>query len=85
MRPRELNAVGATVTAPTHQKISDTQGGFTGNLDASQHFGSAIANLGDLDGDGIADIAVGVIKDRDGPGGELGAVWILFLDTDGTV
>jgi RHS repeat-associated protein len=68
----------------SHQKISDTQGGFTGTLDNSDFFGYNIAALGDLDGDGVEDIAVGAYLDDDG-GANKGAVWILFLDTDGTV
>ncbi len=62
----------------THQKISDTQGGFTGNLDNDDLFGNAVASLGDLDGDGVGDLAVGADADDDG-GGNRGAVWILFL------
>jgi hypothetical protein len=42
-----------------HQKISDTEGGFTGILDNEDYFGKA-ASLGDLDGDGVGDLAVGV-------------------------
>ena len=51
-----LNADG---TVSSHQKISDTEGGFTGTLDNSDNFGSSVAGLGDFDGDGIEDIAVG--------------------------
>ena len=36
---------------------------------------------GDLDGDGIGDIAVGALGDDDG-GLNRGAVWVLFLDED---
>ncbi|MCH8344207.1 MAG: FG-GAP repeat protein [Planctomycetes bacterium] len=63
----------------SHQKISDTQGGFTGTLDNNDQFGLAAASLGDLDGDGLGDLAVGAQFDDDGGGGR-GAVWILFLD-----
>ena len=46
-------------------------------------FGSSVASLGDLDGDGAADIAVGAA--RDGAGGEnRGAVHIILLNPDGT-
>ena len=48
-------------------------------------FGHSVTSLGDLDGDGIGDLAVGAPFDDDGGGGNHGAVWILFLDTDGTV
>ena len=45
------------------------------------------AALGDLDGNGNADLAVGADGDKDGgnPSGGEGAVWILFLNSDGTV
>ena len=68
----------------SHQKISDTQGGFTGALDDFDAMGSSVAFLGDLDGDGIGDLAVGAVGDDDGGSGR-GAVWILFLDSEGTV
>ena len=48
------------------QKISDTQGGFTGVLDNSDCFGESVAALGDLDGDGVGDLAVGSAWDDDG-------------------
>jgi hypothetical protein len=71
-------------TVKSHQKISDTQGGFTGILSNSDHFGRSAASLGDLDGDGVDDLAVGAALDNDG-GSNRGAVWVLFLNTDGTV
>ncbi len=40
-------------TVLSHQKISDTQGGFTGILDNDDSFGYSAASLGDLDGDGV--------------------------------
>lgn len=77
-----LNANG---TVKDHQKISETAGGFTGVLDPDDRFGSALASPGDLDGDGLPDLAVGASLDDDGPSGGSGAVWILFLDVDGRV
>ena len=71
-------------TVKSHQKISDTEGGFTGILDNEDVFGASVASLGDLDGDGVGDLAVGAFKDDDG-GYNHGAVWILFLNADGTV
>jgi len=76
-----LNADG---TVKGEQKISDTQGGFTGTLTNSNDFGVSVASLGDLDGDSIPDIVVGAHQDKDG-GSSRGAVWILFLNSDGTV
>ena len=67
-----------------HQKISDVQGGFLGSLDNEDLFGRSVCNIGDLNGDGITDIAVGAEWDDDG-GTRKGAVWILFLTSDGTV
>ena len=59
------------------------------HMDAGDRFGSAIAALGDLDGDGIVDMAVGA-ADYD-PWGLVserrrdGAVYILLLNPDGSV
>ena len=71
-------------TVKSHQKISDTQGGFEGSLRSGDWFGASVASLGDLDGDGIVDLAVGAFGDDSG-GSYRGAVWVLFLNTDGTV
>ena len=71
-------------TVKSHQKISSTEGGFTGTLDDSDLFGSSVAGLADLDGDGKRDIAVGAFGDDDG-GNNRGAMWVLFLNTNGTV
>jgi hypothetical protein len=71
-------------TVESHQKISDTEGGFAGALEDSDRFGMSVVSLGDLDGDGVGDLAVGAWKDDDG-GTDVGAVWVLFLKADGTV
>jgi cysteine-rich repeat protein len=71
-------------TVKSHQKISNTQGGFTGTLSENDYFGGSLSTLGDLDRDGVVDLAVGASYDDDG-GETRGAVWILYLDTDGTV
>jgi len=68
----------------TWQKISDTEGGFSGQLDPGDQFGRAAANVGDLDGDGVVDVVVSSNYDDDG-GANKGAVYVLFLNTDGTV
>lgn len=66
------------------QKISSLAGGFVGPLDDGDQIARGVAGLGDLDGDGIPDLAVGSNNDDDG-GPNRGAVWILFLNRDGTV
>ena len=76
-----MNADG---TVKSHQKISDTAGGFTGALDNDDEFGISVASLGDLDGDLVPDLAVGAWFDDDGDT-DRGAVYILFINTDGTV
>jgi hypothetical protein len=75
-----LNA-GGTVKSST-KIASGTNGGPT--LAKSDLFGSSVANVGDLDGDGVADLAVGARSDDTG-GNSYGAVHVLFLKTDGTV
>jgi len=76
-----LNADG---TVKAHQKINDFAGGFNGLLRDNDHFGRSVASLGDLDGDGVYDLAVGASGDSTYGWGR-GAVWILFLRNDGTV
>ena len=49
---------------------------------AMNGYGSEIANLGDLDGDGVVDIAVG---DRGYGDASIGAVYIHYLNSNGSV
>ena len=65
-------------------RIGPGAGGFAGELGAGDNFGFALAGPGDLDGDGTPDLAVGAMLD-DGGGTDSGAVWILFLEPDGSV
>jgi len=76
-----LDAQGRVVA---QQKISNDSGNFNQTLDDNDQFGAAIANIGDLNFDGINDLAVGVPGDDDG-GTDRGAVWILFMNNNGTV
>jgi hypothetical protein len=76
-----LRADGRVVA---HRKISEITGGFTGILDPGDQFGRSLAGVGDVDGDGVPDLAVGANYDDDG-GINRGALWLLFLNPDGTV
>jgi FG-GAP repeat len=77
-----LHADGSAKAA---QKISATSGGLAGPLAEAGYFGSAVAGLGDLDGDGTPDLAVGAPYAGDARAGQMGLVWILCLKADGTV
>ena len=68
----------------SHQKVSDLAGNFVGTLDNADLFGSAVTGLGDIDGDGVPDLAVGAPGDDDGGSGR-GAAWVLLLDPNGNV
>ena len=78
------NSSSTTVRVDSDKKISDSSGGFNGNLDAGDQFGSAVVSIGDLESDGVADLAVGAPYTDDG-GTDRGAVWILFMNSDGRV
>ncbi|MHC4843854.1 MAG: hypothetical protein ACYTEE_08650, partial [Planctomycetota bacterium] len=43
---------GQVIQVFDHQKISDTQGDFTGKIDNGDIFGRNVCTLGDVDGDG---------------------------------
>ncbi len=76
-----LNADGSVDIST---KIADNSGGFNGDLDDNDRFGSALAGIGDLNGDGARDLVVGAPMDDDG-GDDRGALWVLFLNANGTV
>lgn len=67
-------------TIKAYQKISNLHGGFTGHLDDFAVFGRGAVNLGDLDQDGVIDIAVSADRNNG-----YGSVFILFMKPDGTV
>jgi len=77
------SAAGAQLgTVVGQHKISSTTGGLSGPLRDGDNFGAAVAAVGDVNADGVEDLAVGAPYDDDG-GPLRGAVWLLFLDPSG--
>ncbi|MDC0159133.1 integrin alpha [Candidatus Nitrosopelagicus sp.] len=74
------SAADGDVTSTVEINSSTTNGPTLTNVDL---FGNSVANIGDLDGDGVNDLAVGGWFD-DG-GDHRGAVHIIFMNTDGSV
>ena len=75
---RLLNSDGTVISL---QKIADGVGGGP-TLADTDRFGTSVSSLGDLDGDGVTDLAVGA---QQGQTGYRGAVHVLFLNSNGTV
>ena len=61
-----------------------TRGAFGALINTTDGLGQSIANLGDVDGDNITDIAVGAPFDDDN-GTSSGSIMIIFLNADGTM
>jgi len=64
--------------------IGEGKSGFNGNLSSGNDFGCSLTNIGDLDKDGVIDLAIGAYGDSEF-GKSKGAVWLLFLNTDRSV
>ena len=64
--------------------ITEGQSGFTGTIPLGADFGGSLAVIGDLDGNGFADLAVGASQ-TSSPGSDVGAVWVLLMGADDTV
>jgi hypothetical protein len=73
-----LDASGAALST-LHLSSADANINVTG-LGASDKWGSTVSDLGDLNGDGIPDMAVGAVGNSG-----VGGVFICFLAIDGTV
>lgn len=65
-------------------KIENGSGGLNANLDPGDRFSRDHDQAGDINGDGIIDLVVGARSDDDGAT-DAGAVYILFMNNDGTV
>lgn len=74
--------VGGAVTQ--HTKVTTGSGGLAGVLDPAGNFGDDVAHVGDIDGDGLPELAVGAPLDST-VGTKRGAVWLLFMDANGLV
>ncbi len=65
-------------------KIENGSNGFNANVASGDRFSRDHDQAGDINGDGIIDIVVGARSDDDGAT-DAGAVYILFMNSDGTV
>ena len=77
VRPRE--AWGSDGTTPYIKIDARTNNG--PNCSESAMFGSSVAVVGDIDGNGIDDIVVGAIGELSGAGG----IYIMFMNQNGSV
>ena len=76
-----MNANGTVKAQPADRQRHRRRARRSRNGD---YFGHSVASLGDLDGDGVTDLAVGASKDDTG-GYIDGAVYVLFMNANGTV
>jgi len=65
-------------------KIENGSGGLVADLDSGDRFARDHDAIGDVNGDGVIDFVIGARSDDDG-GVDAGAVYILFMNTDGSV
>lgn len=80
-----IHFLNADRTIKSSVKIGEaTPNGPTGleNLDV---YGTGVASIGDLNGDGVQDLLVGASSDENGATADVGAVYIHFMNTDGTI
>lgn len=64
--------------------LNEGSGGLVANLEGGDRFGRDHDKIGDVNGDGVIDFVVGARSDDDGAI-DAGAVYILFMNRDGTV
>ena len=73
-----------TIIDPAKTKILSNQTNGVPVLGSQSRFGSAVASIGDLDGDGVTDMAIGAMG-SDFFGTDHGAVYVMFMNSNGTV
>jgi hypothetical protein len=71
-------------TAKTHSEIGAAELLPTSPLNAGDRFGGSVASIADLNGDGVSELLVGA-PDDDSGGVSCGAVYVLFMATNGSV
>ncbi len=79
---QSVSATGDEIVSNTIEINNNTTNGPV--LNDGDNFGSSIANIGDLNNDGISDIAVGAIGDDTG-GTSRGAIHVMFMNSNGSV
>ena len=94
LNPEPAPIVAPPITPPVSQvlpyvaegfiKIENDSGGFHASLENGDRFSRDHDQAGDINGDGIGDLVVGARSDDDGAE-DAGAVYILFMNRDGTV
>ena len=85
-----VTIAGNDVPDTINPKISNFTGGFENRLPKKAGFGSAMSGLGDLNGDGAFDVAIGasaspVVNTRPFKSQDKGDVFMIFLDSLGNV
>ena len=73
-----LLLLDSTGAATSYEKISALRQNAPSGLRKMDKFGSGVAGLGDVDGDGTGDLAVGAEGDDSG-GREAGAVYVVMI------
>jgi hypothetical protein len=74
--------IGPDGTVNSERRIANGESGLPDGSLGSDNFGSAVAGLGDLEGNGVPDLLVGA--PNTGPLND-GGLWILYLNADGSV
>ncbi len=80
----DVETVETLYQAAGFVKIENGLGGLVADLEAGDRFARDHDAVGDVNGDGIIDYVIGARSDDDGAE-DAGAVYILFMNRDGTV